>query len=621
MNDEPVRSAPLRPSRGWRFGDFEVDVGRRQLSHRGQAVRVEPRVLELLVHLLSHADQLVSKEQLLREVWGTPHVTDWAISRAVADLRRVLREHGGQAKWIGTVHGRGYRWQAPLEALVADASGGETRATSATAPGSSRRIGLLGLALLLVVFGWWLRPRPAPPLREALPHVVVVPPEAVAPIAHWLGTGLADDVITRLAHHPELRVLSRGSGERVGVTGPDRAAAAASLGADHLLELSLRPMENGLLANARLTRAADAVVVWSEQYQSTEPRISEIAEQIGRDVVTTLLSQPPAPRAKPGNTDAEVAFLRGRHLMQRRGSDDLIAAQKFFAESIAHDPDYAPAWAGKAAAHMIARIYYLESAEVAWPQAAKAAERALLLDPELADTHAVLGLIAVNQDWDFSAARQHYARALQLAPSHLSALQWSAELAMFEGRDQDAERWISQAMALDPTSPVLIGISGLIEAARGRRQQARARFEEALRLEPQFFWLYREMAYLDEWDNRPAEALATRVKEMQLRGISSAAMAALLAATAEEGPTGFYRWYLNHLQSEYPSEEVAQELIAEALAVLGRHDQAVAVLRRHGRQMGEALPHHLVRSPALRDPRYRQVATELGLHGLRAPVD
>lgn len=584
-------------------------------------MRIEPRVLELLLHLLKHEPALLSKAQLLQDVWGTEHLTDWAISRAVADLRKVLRQHGGQPQWIGTVHGRGYRWQGPLNPLPATAPGAAetTGSTPAPRPAPShhRTTWRLTLLAVLALAAWLWQGLDRTPSREQVPHLVVIPSASQSTLPPWMDSGLADEVLTRLSHQPELRVLSRGSGERL-ATAEDRSGAARVLGADHWLELSLRPIGEGLVAHASLTRSRDGVVIWAERYSSQQPRIADIGEQISSAVVRSLLQRGGRTQAKPLGNDAEIAFLRGRHLLHRRGSQDLLAALRFFDEAVAHDPDYAPAWAGKAAAHLLARTYFLQPAGQAWPQATEATRRALALDPQLADSHAVAGLLALNQDWDLAAARRHYARALQLAPSQLQALQWSAELAMFEGRDEQAEAWMAQAMALDPAAPVLIGIAGMLAAARGEHALARDRYAEALRLEPRFFWLYRELAYLAEREGRWSEAISSRIKEVRLRGYNESALASLLNATAEDARTGYYRWYLaEHGAGTDGEASVAQELIAEALAACGRHDEALEVLRQHGRQMGEALPHFLIRSPAFADPRYRRLAAELGLKGLR----
>ncbi len=106
-----------------RFGGFELDEERFELRRAGAPVRLEPRVLELLLHLARHPGRVVSKEELVREVWHGKFVSDSAVTYAVAEARRALAPGSGAA--IENVHGRGYRLVAaaatvaPREATVA----------------------------------------------------------------------------------------------------------------------------------------------------------------------------------------------------------------------------------------------------------------------------------------------------------------------------------------------------------------------------------------------------------------------------------------------------------------------------------------------------------------------
>jgi DNA-binding winged helix-turn-helix (wHTH) protein len=106
----------------YRFGDFEADAGRFSLSRSGRPVRIEPRPLALLIHLLERAPDAVSRDELLERLWPDAVVLEGSLTRAVRAVRRALRERADEDGAIRTVRGRGYAIAVPVEAVDGDAS-------------------------------------------------------------------------------------------------------------------------------------------------------------------------------------------------------------------------------------------------------------------------------------------------------------------------------------------------------------------------------------------------------------------------------------------------------------------------------------------------------------------
>ncbi|MEZ5443389.1 MAG: winged helix-turn-helix domain-containing protein [Lysobacterales bacterium] len=606
-----------------------MDAIRQQLSHAGSVVRLEPRVLEVLIHLARHAGRVVSKDELLDQVWRTPHVTDWAISRAIAELRKVLRQHEPGCDWIRTVYGRGFRMLEPVEVITATTPlpGARVNARRQRVTRGAWSWGLLLVSLAAGALYWWPEStgdaaslEPVSGMSE--PHILVAPRWDPGTLPAWQQQGLLDAVISGLAHAPSVRVYTRQTAQRLVDHNISPLPEAQRLGASHLLALQLQEGASGLILDVTLLRSRDARVlsrqthaVGSEPVSSLGPLIVEatLAQLDGRTTNYRQAHAAPTPAA-------EVALLRGRHFLARRGAGDLDRSLQFFDQAIAIDPNYAPAWSGKASAHLLQRVYYLQPAAAALPLARSSAERALELDPDLADGHAAMGLLALNVDTDFDLARARYDQAIALAPSHVQALQWSAELAMLSGDYKLALARIRQASALDPVSPLLTGIWGTILATAGDRTGARDKFNEALQLDPRFVWIHRELAHLAEFDGDVRGALQSRRREMALRGFSATELARLDAMAASQGLTGFRLWYLAQLGGvEAAGSSPVPELLAESLAALGRHEEAEAILRKLGHDGGESLLHLLTRSPAFRDPRYRNLAMQLGFDQLLIP--
>jgi DNA-binding response OmpR family regulator len=98
----------------YRFGDCELDAGRRELRRVGQQVAIEPKVFEVLIYLLQQRDRVVSKEELLEHCWPGTYVSEAALTRCLAKVRKAVQPDGGHAPVIKTVYGQGYCFVAPI---------------------------------------------------------------------------------------------------------------------------------------------------------------------------------------------------------------------------------------------------------------------------------------------------------------------------------------------------------------------------------------------------------------------------------------------------------------------------------------------------------------------------
>lgn len=119
---ESAASFPKEEGRIARFGDFELDLDRRVLTRAGQRQVLQPLPLALLVHLVENRERLVTREELLRDVWGGVHVCESAIMQAVCGLRRALGDDPRRQAFVQTVRGRGYRFAPGAVSLASRGS-------------------------------------------------------------------------------------------------------------------------------------------------------------------------------------------------------------------------------------------------------------------------------------------------------------------------------------------------------------------------------------------------------------------------------------------------------------------------------------------------------------------
>ena len=101
----------------YRFDDFLADPGTWKLSRGGQEIHLEPVVLELLIYLITHRERLVTRQELMDTVWGDTVISESALTKAVARLRKALDDHSAAPRYLETVRSRGYRFVAKVEEI------------------------------------------------------------------------------------------------------------------------------------------------------------------------------------------------------------------------------------------------------------------------------------------------------------------------------------------------------------------------------------------------------------------------------------------------------------------------------------------------------------------------
>jgi transcriptional activator of cad operon len=269
-----------------RVGAWRVDSRAGQISRQDEVVRVEARTMKLLLCLAERAGEAVSVEELLDQVWSGVVVTPDSVYQGVASLRRLLGDDAKQPAYIATVPRLGYRMVAAVSPWVDDIRVEPPR----TEPlrGTQRRAWLLLAigAALVIGLGWFS-------MRDRVPERSV----AVLPFLdlttqsmneEYFADGVTEELIDRLSKIPGLRVPPPTAsfffkGKQLTV-----AAMAKSLGVTYVLDGSVRKSATKLRISARLVRAADGYVVWSETYDRPSVDKLQVQDDIAREVAQEL---------------------------------------------------------------------------------------------------------------------------------------------------------------------------------------------------------------------------------------------------------------------------------------------------------------------------------------------
>jgi TolB-like protein/DNA-binding winged helix-turn-helix (wHTH) protein len=517
-----------------RFGDgLELDARAWELRRGGQPQKLERIPMAILLFLAQQRGQLVSREQIVEKVWGKGVYldTDNSINGAMRKIRQALGDDSAEPQYIQTVTGLGYRFVAQLAphpdasasaAASAAAVGGgpfvERRRTppavpppaQSPAPSPSHNpgttpwwVGATLVVALCAALVWLLRPAPA--TREAAAAPAHGSMLAVLPLANLTGDpaqdyfsdGLTEELIAQLGNTDPTRlsVIARTSVMRYKDTHEPVNEIARALGAQYLLEGSVRRDAENVRITAQLVRASDQAHVWSRQYDRKLTSVlalqGEIAAEIADEIRSTLGQRPaggpPARLAQaPQQYEAYDLYLRGRYFWNKRNGAGFAQALDYFQQATVKDPRYAPAHAGVADTYAMMSNYGLAPHTEAMVKARAAAVRAIELDAHLAEAHNALAVIAEDYDYDWRTAEKEFQRALELNPNYATAHQWYAQCLALQGRFTEALTHSERARALDPLSTIVVADHAVILYFSRQYQRAIDASHTALAMDPSF---------------------------------------------------------------------------------------------------------------------------------------
>jgi serine/threonine protein kinase len=223
-----------------------------------------------------------------------------------------------------------------------------------------------------------------------------------------------------------------------------------------------------------------------------------------------FMSRAPNERSKSttSNAAAHEAFLKGRFFWNKRKAPEFETANIYFERAISLDPRYAQAYVGLADTYQFLANANRQVRDEYYAKAKQMSYRALELDPNLAEAHASLGLIAMNYDWDWLASEREFKRAIALDPNDAIAHQWYASYLSAQGRFDEAIKEIERARQLDPLSFIINTDAGQILLFAKRYKEAEEKLRETLRLDPRFGLARNWLGRVYDLQKRYDEALA-----------------------------------------------------------------------------------------------------------------
>ena len=353
----------------------------------------------------------------------------------------------------------------------------------------------------------------------------------------WFCDGITDEIIGRLSNISELKVPARTSVFFFKGKEQDIREIGQKLGVATVLEGSIQKVETRLRARVQLINIADGFHVWSEEYDRELKDVFAIQDEIALAVLDklklTLLSDEKTKLAKHHAIDptAYEAYLKGRYYWWQWSKEGATNALRHFRRALEIEPDYAPAHAGVALAYVDASTWNnigLWSPREGVPKGEEAAQRAIELDPMLADGYVAMGFARMNFDWNWAGAEKDFKRALELSPHSPLALDaYASFLLLARGRPDEAIAMLNRALAYDPLSPALHSDLGISYNMSGQFDLAIPCFRKTLELDSSFFWARLNLGWAHLFTGNTNEALIVFQNMVQVAPDSPYAQQAL----------------------------------------------------------------------------------------------
>jgi len=442
------------------FGDFRLDLDACELSRGGVPVALEPQVLAVLKLLVENRGRVVTRDQILQEVWGGRIVSDAALSSRIKSARQAIGDDGASQRLIRTHHGLGFRFVGEAQA-IAPAAAPAGAADEAPRPEPARP------SIAVLPFSCGRPDGPGAGVAEALPH----------------------DLIVELSRLRWLFVIARGSSFQFRGADVPAGRVRAALGVRYVLTGAVRVEAGRLEAQVELCDAAEGRVLWGDRYAGELGAVHEIRRAIAQAVVTAVELQIPVAEAQralksPQNLDAWSAYHLGLTEMYRFDRQGTARAAALFEQALAREPGFARAHAGLSFAHFEAAfLRFADDRAAAVTLARRSAERGLELDPLDPFCNLVMGRAA----WltgELERALPWLDRAVELNPNYAQAKYSSAWTRTLLGEAGEGRALADAAMRLSPLDPLLYGMFGvraLSHLVTGETAEAAAWGERAAR--------------------------------------------------------------------------------------------------------------------------------------------
>src|SRR5579863_2566857 len=618
-----------------RFDNYELDTRAGQLRKGGVKLRLRGQPLQVLAILVEHAGEVVTREELQRQIWKADTFVDFdhGLHNAIARIREVLGDSAETPRYVETLPRRGYRFIGTVEDFRTPPSAEEPVAPvtpEVTIASSASRnpspVVILCALLLLGLAAWGARRYVhAKAAVQPIRSIAVLPLANLSgdPSEEFFADGMTDQLITDLAEVGSLRVISRTSVMTYKGTKKSLPEIARELNVTAIVEGSVVRSGQRVRVTAQLIQAPTDQHLWAKTYDRDLGDIlklqGEVAYAIAQQVRAQFAPQQQAQLhlANSVNPAAYDAYLRGRlyFTAEYTKPESLRKAQRYFEESIQKDPNFALAYAGLADTYVYLAFAEALPRDQAYGSAKGELAKALALDDSIGEAHDTLGLLSSEFDWDWETTDREFSRAIALAPSYSCAHEDRATFLALTGRRAEALAEIAKIDQLDYGFSAARTVSGTYYELRDYHALIEAS-KRGLLLDPEDWMQHYFLGVGYEGTGKLQEAISEYQKAIGMSA-GSQRVVALAHAYSAVGRKAEAEKMLRDLERQIKRTSNSLYTMATIYAGLGENDKAFEFLEKAYSQKPLGIPWSLSSDlllDSLRpDPRFQNLLGRMGL--------
>ncbi len=500
------------------------------------------------------------------------------------------------------------------------AAGPSGSSVTAAEPARRKRWAMVGVVVALVlaamaVGGYFFFHR----TPSAIDSVAVLPLANATSNSDmdYLADGITEGVINHLSRLPGLRVMARTTVFRYRQAQQDPLQIGRDLKVGAVIVGRLTQHGDTLNVETEMVNVNNGSQIWGEQYQRKASDIATIQDDIASDISGQLRMKVAGEETKHATVNAEAyeLYVKGRFYLEQRTHESIYKALDQLNQAVAKDPNYAQAYAGLAYAYILLFDRGWISPQEASPKIRNNAQRAIELDPTLAEPHAVLAALKEFVDWDWPGAEAEYRKAIGLNPNDATSHHWYALLLENLGRLNEALAEIEKALALDPASPQINANRAGILTDMHRYDDALAELNRLIAANPEFPVNYRIRGIV-YWHLRNQDAaVADEANEMKKNGRPEWAEA-FAAGYRNAKLKGACTALIEVLKKESQREYVSPNEMARYYGMMGDRDHTFEWLEKGYAERSSRMEYLKIEEylePFHSDPRYIDLLKRMGL--------
>ena len=451
-----------------------------------------------------------------------------------------------------------------------------------------------GLALIVAAVGGY-RYFTSPDTRQ-IESIAVMPfiNDSGNADVDYLSDGMTEMLINSLSQVPNLKVKARSSVFRYKGKEIDPKKIAPELNVQAIVNGHLIQRGDQLSLNLELVDGATETIIWGNKYERKLADLVALQSEVARDVSAKLrnkisgASEKQVTKEYTSDPEAYQLYLKGIYHWNKRTGDELKQAISLFQQAIDKDPGFAKAYGGLAMAY---EVYGANTASTKQEigemaiRAKAAAVKALEMDNDLPEAHAVIAERKIDDEWDFAGSEASYQKAIELNPNFASAHQWYSEVLSRVGRSDEALAEIKKAYEIDPFSRAVNQNLGLRLLEMHRNDEAQAQFEKLIQSEPDYPMAYGFLSgiYADKGEFEKSFEPACKAEvllKIETTESCDKKIVEMRKAVKDGGPNGFWRYILGDEIKKYERGIGSPIAIAGVYAKLGESDKAFEWLEK-----------------------------------------